>query len=479
MPDVMSLQRWKEFTYGGKRKIRSKLLKAVDKALAVYHKAAAAQGEDSAVLRAVAFENLRLALDAWIKDKGPTWQQSIRNKRHAVEHLHLQLQGKGGRKEAKGWLMIGGQWISRANAEKEAIEFIEEKRSELVWELFQYAELTWRPGKLKKLKEAQLTVVASGAYSVHKMANAEVVGSTWGASRAAVGAASGQQLSGMLWKAKSAATDLIRDLVPAEHLREVMINITTQIFPDFLDKVAASCMPFVGVGFTGVTALKSSAQALRKSYVTSTSKTHAKEGIRADGPGEAVQALIRIMERERNQLAYEATVGMAEFGGKLAGTLADGGTATNTAIGLAASLAKLVNVVRLVVRDVQEKSDANKMMRSGDIDLAIFTKHPLVGCYLISCVDTSVLANMITSEWGRLGWMDDIELMKRKHIAPLQEQAAQVIKSHRFVIPSLEPRLRFKTGKERPLPIDTEALDEFSDTVLEHSIAELEEMGLI
>ena len=146
----------------------------------------------------------------------------------------------------------------------------------------------------------------------------------------------------------------------------------------------------------------------------------------------ALDALARFLERERNQDAYAMSVSLAEFGSKLAATLADGGTASNAAIGLTANLLKLMNIVRIVVRDVREKNAANQAMMTR-VDAGIFDICPVVGAYLICCAPTSVLVNtLFDSRFGEPGWQDHVEIAVRRHLAPRQEQARRVVCAHRF-----------------------------------------------
>lgn len=130
---------------------------------------------------------------------------------------------------------------------------------------------------------------------------------------------------------------------------------------------------------------------------------------------------------------------MCELGGKIAGLAIDGDMASNTAIGLAANIAKLLNIARIVHRDVSEKNRANKLIQwgAGSIDLDVFEVCPLLGCYLICCLPTSAPMALILRRFGQSGWMDVAKRTASHQIETLREKAREVINNHRFEIQKL------------------------------------------
>ena len=174
--------------------------------------------------------------------------------------------------------------------------------------------------------------------------------------------------------------------------------------PGFMNEFAGSMVPFVGVVVTGGSAVYSGVKTAIGTYCLSQARMHEARTLSVDEPAAAFSALVRILERERNSDAFSASVSGTAFVGKLAGLLADGGTATNAAIGLAASTAKLVNIVRVIVRGVREKNEANRRMQQGGVNGEIFDVCPIVGAYLILCVPTSVMVNTVFDRVSEHGW---------------------------------------------------------------------------
>lgn len=76
-------------------------------------------------------------------------------------------------------------------------------------------------------------------------------------------------------------------------------------------------------------------------------------------------------------------------------------------------------------------------MATGDVGIAIFEKCPIVGAYYIAVVPHSALLNILAEHYGDPGWMDDAERLITRHINPLREHAAGLVRDHRFVIKDL------------------------------------------
>ena len=126
------------------------------------------------------------------------------------------------------------------------------------------------------------------------------------------------------------------------------------------------------------------------------------------------------------------------FGTKMAALAAGDPAVANAAAGVGAALLKLTNIIRIIVRDCEEQEKANDLMRTGTVDIKVFEVCPIIGAYYVALAPHSALINILASEWGEFGWMDDTEILVKKHIRPLQEQAVRVIRGHRFVIPQLQ-----------------------------------------
>lgn len=415
MSTIMSHAQWMSLTNGGITSIRSSELKAIDTALLRYHDSRVPQRKDA----------LAAALLKWMQSKGAAWKSSVRNKNRAVETLYAQVSGLGGPK-------LGG-------AERVGLAHVRDESRAIVQDLFRGKQLEWRREFKARLGEQKSGLVSAIGNVTSNTRN--LAGSRGGVG-SAVGGSSGQGMS--------MAQELMREIVSPENLQEVMRQVA-DLMPGFLAQLAASLTPFVGVlTSAGGTAWKAK-NALRSQWRLEWAQHHVKGSLAQGNPEVALTALVRLLQREHTNDVFAVTVSLTEFGGKLAGALADGGTASNAAIGLAASVVRLLNIIRIVERDVRERRAANIAM-STRVDHTIFETCPVVGAYLICCAPTSVMCNTIFEErFGEVGWQDQVETAVRRHLAPLREQARRIVTAHRFWIPGLATHAGLMTVNEKKL----------------------------
>ncbi|HEY4371565.1 MAG TPA: hypothetical protein VGN52_06555 [Burkholderiales bacterium] len=428
MADVMSSAEWMKLTYGGRTSIRSGALKRLDAALAAYEKAP----------NPVQMEALRKALVAWMSEKGSDWKNSIRNGKNAVDTLYRQVTG----------LAPG------AAADSAGLQAMKDEAHQVMLLIFRGAQITWKNefrGKLNwnLVKPFHLSTkkplngdsapalavkqyVTSGANNKVGIAlntgGVAIASSTINSLR--TGGNAGGGATGSL------ITKLVGQVVPPGAQVEVL-NAVRILVPTFHAQFAAAVMPLAGILTAAAGTLWNTGTALHKQYGVVQTRMHRDRSLAGVEARHAINALVRILERERNADIYSASVSVAELGGKIAGLAIDGGTASNTAIGLAANIAKLLNIVRIVYRDVSEKNAANRLMASGKVTIEIFEVSPLVGCYLVCCLPTSALMALIFERFGERGWMDVAERTNAHHLEPLRAKARDVIHSHRFEIRSL------------------------------------------
>ena len=64
----------------------------------------------------------------------------------------------------------------------------------------------------------------------------------------------------------------------------------------------------------------------------------------------------------------------------------------------------------------------------------IFEKCPILGCYFITCSNTSDIVNFLTENVGAVGWKLDIEVMKRQHIDPMIDYARHAMENSRLEV---------------------------------------------
>jgi hypothetical protein len=406
MIQIMSHARWMKYTDGGMTSIRSKELKAIDAAVLRYNNTKATADLDA----------LRLAITAWMDKEGARWKSSIRNKYNAVDDLDKQSRGLP-------TMITSDEFKAVRNASKDIVD-----------QLFRGKTLDWKPDFFVKLVRDRWNdrpvdwnpkmLSGAGNNRVGVLTNAYSVTTN---SLQVAGKASAPQM----------AKELFHSIVPSEHVVEVSALLAKEM-PSFMHEFTASLIPFAGVAVTAGSAVVSAVKTGYYLFQLDDARVHAARSLSVDEPAAAINALIRILERERNYNATSASISTTAFVGKLAGILADGGTATNAAIGLAAGAAKFLNNLKMIVRDVIERSEANKRMQRGGINAEIFEVCPIVGAYLILCVPTSVMVNTVFSHVTEHGWRGDVERTVARHIIPLQSHARNVIANHRFEIVALK-----------------------------------------
>ncbi len=390
MSEIMSYDRWMKYTYGGATSIRSSKLKAIDSTLSRYQAA-----KTPANLAA-----LQKAIVGWMQKEGTGWKSSVRNKYHAVDDLYKQS--------------MGIPVPPRTGAEIIGFSHVRDQSRVIVDDLFRGKSMDWKPGVLAKLADNKWGLTLNSADAARNIS----------------------ALASPSSKAAEMAKNAFNTLVPFTVAGEVTLALA-RVMPDFMKEFTACMLPFAGVAATGATAVYNGCQTIRSELRRQDVQMHQARSLSVDEPAAAIQALIRILERERNYNAYSASVSTGAFVGQLAGVLADGGTASTAAVGLAANVAKLVNIIRVIVRDVLEKNAANQRMRAQQVNGEIFGICPLVGAYLILCVPTSVMVNTVFDRISEHGWRGDVERTVQRHIVPLQDHARRVVQEHRFVIPGL------------------------------------------
>ena len=422
---------WMKHTYGGVTSTRSDSLKAIDAALATYHRSTFTSERERNL------KQLRAALMAWILEKGPNWRTSARNRSNAIDTLYKQV--------------MGIPAVARSGAADAAVTSLELEARALLEKLFRDRAIEYRPGYASILGGSKLEVrlqVRSVNSNVRTLAGTSPRATPPG--RPAAPGPLG------LGSAQARAEELVRAIVPPAIFADVMVEVT-RLIPTFMSDMVAAVTPFLGVIAAGASATWAAKGMIVDEYRRSQAEMHLARSMSKETPEKAIQSVIRIIEREFANSTIVAAVSLGEFAGKLAGALADGGTATTAAIGLAASLAKLANIIRNVARDVEEKNAANKAMKK-PIDISIFEICPIVGAYYVCCVPHSVLVNGLLQYLGQHGFNDQVERTISHHIEPIREQARRLIREHRFTLAGLENY----PGVMAP---NSKALDQMADRV--------------
>lgn len=202
-------------------------------------------------------------------------------------------------------------------------------------------------------------------------------------------------------------------------------------------ELVAEVTPVLGVLYSGGKLAKAAKTVAEDGYHLYKSGGYKQGFLRGDpyAAAEAVQDIIRRdLARHSVKLARQATA----TGMKIAGLFADMGTATTVGVGVANTLAGLGLELASLGIDVKELRAGNKRLATPDaLDLTVFSECPVLGCYLITCADTSSVANFFVADIGLPGWMDKVEAMKKKQMDPMLKIATKAIESSRMQLEGL------------------------------------------
>jgi hypothetical protein len=392
MADIMTVDTWLKLTNAGTFSIRGADLKRVDDSLAAYHRSPTPNLQDTALK----------ALVAYMQKEGPSYKTGPRNKFKAIDNLYAQLSGQ--------------PTLAKTGADIEALTHLRDESRLIVNDLFLGKKLKYKPGALELLK---------ASYRSYSVVNT---------SRTLYKATGG---GGAVKNPFGSDVSFIQALVPAEYAPDVL-QFVREAMPDFLQHLGASLVPFAGVAVSGASTLVQAVITMKSQYTLVTRTNLAMGSLATGEPKAALAAVIRLLQRARDFNVAQLSIGVGEFTAKLAGVLADGGTVSNAATGLAVAVARFAEMVFEILVDVIEAKAANaRMARPGGVDGTVFNDAPLLGAYLVCCAPTSVLVNTIFDRFGQHGWRDEVEQAVHSHVTTLRETAGALIRGHRYQIPEL------------------------------------------
>jgi hypothetical protein len=247
--------------------------------------------------------------------------------------------------------------------------------------------------------------------------------------------AQGAQATGgpAAYEIRKQAEAFIKTCCDVDNIEDVVEALTSEVLSELISEIT----PFIGIAMGAFKTAKSAkavvddGRALYKSRVQKT-------GFRPGDPLAAAEAVITLIKRDLAKDSIDLARHAASTGGKIAGILADGGTATTTAIGLGNAVAGLGMTLFTLGLEIKEMRAGNKRLANpATLDLTVFNECPILGCYMITCADTSTVANFFIADIGLPGWMDKIEEMKKKKMDPMLKLAAKDIKKSRLQLKGL------------------------------------------
>ncbi|MBD8871360.1 hypothetical protein [Rhodanobacter sp. DHB23] len=232
---------------------------------------------------------------------------------------------------------------------------------------------------------------------------------------------------------KEAFQNFMVQCADVDNLHEVIEAIGSEA----MHELVAEVTPFLGVVTSSVKLAKAGKAVAEDGYHLYKSDDY-KRGFRMGDPYAAAEAIQVIIKRDLAQHSVKLAQQAAATGAKIGGLFADFGTATTAAIGVANTLASIGLQLFSLGLDIKDMRAGNKRLaQPNSLDLTVFNDCPVLGCYLLTCADTSAVANMFIADIGLPGWMDRIEAMKKKQMDPLLKIASKNINSSRLQLEGL------------------------------------------
>jgi hypothetical protein len=214
-------------------------------------------------------------------------------------------------------------------------------------------------------------------------------------------------------------------------------DIVEAVSGDVLANLVAEITPVLGVVTSGVKLAKAGKAVAQDGYNLYKSSDY-KQGFRPGDPYAAAEAIQAIIKRDLARHSVQLGQQSLATGAKIAGLFADLGTATTAGIGAANALASLGLQLFSLGLDIKDLRAGNKRLATPNtLDLTVFNECPVLGCYLLTCADTSAVANMFVADIGLPGWMDRVEAMKKKQMDPMLKIASKNIQSSRLQLEGL------------------------------------------
>ncbi|RZL00003.1 MAG: hypothetical protein EOP36_17320 [Rubrivivax sp.] len=220
-----------------------------------------------------------------------------------------------------------------------------------------------------------------------------------------------------------AVKEFIVQCADLDGIHEVIEALTSQVLQDIL----AEIVPVLGILVSGGKLAKA-AKAVADDGYNLYKFTDYASGIRSGDPLAAAQAVKTLIQRDLAKHSVQLAQQSVATGAKIAGLLADMGTATTVGIGLANALASLGLELYALGVAIKEMRAGNRRLGTPEtLDLTVFDDCPILGCYLLTCADTSAVANFFVNDMGQPGWMDKVETLKKTQMDPLLKIAKKSI----------------------------------------------------
>ena len=463
---------WMRATALGALQKRSGALKVIDEAIKEYWE------KTTPIDKAKAFSAIRLALDAWIREKGANWQNSERNKppRRIVSELYRAVHEQ--------------TFTARDLA---ALKWQDEQRRLRIIKIFGGKEIVWQAFNTSKdtqsaLAAAKMAARGSAPHTVDAGAIREIREhhahahqarqdyrpGGWSAVRNVVNTGSGvgfgiasvvQHGPGQNAHERrfglegtdhtpGAFNKMMQDLFGGNASHSNINSHLLHTIGADMGAIGHTVLPIIGNITSGAKLLAAWGKVALAKYREYETNKHGH--VLATGDVEAAfRGLQTLLDRKVTSETVQAGIQTADFATRTAMSFVDFGAASGTLIGVVSAVSKLIHNLYLLGREYSETRAARVLLSTpANLDYTLFETYPLLGCYMLLCSDLSELIAMSAIEankggvpFGAMGWMDDVENIKKNHIDPILSRATSLVYKSPFMIPNMPlHRLYAPTG---------------------------------
>lgn len=225
----------------------------------------------------------------------------------------------------------------------------------------------------------------------------------------------------------------ITNCADVENIQEIADVITSEATKNLIAEVT----PVLGVVTSSAKLVKAGVQVAEDGYNLYKSDEYRK-GFLSGDPCSAADAVIIIIKRDLAVHSIDLGQQTVATAGKIAGILGDLGTASNIAIGLTSALATLGLKLYVLGQEIADMRAGNKRLeKPDDLDLTVFKECPILGCYLLTCSDSSTVGNFFIADIGLPNWQTRFEEMKKTRMDPMLKIATKAIKESRLQLEGL------------------------------------------
>jgi hypothetical protein len=430
--NIPTYEQWKQDTSLGILKPRSALLQSLDATIEKYNKA---KTQDNLWAIKNAFED-------WKRSKGDQWQLSDRNRNGAVKRLAAELDKVDSRTY---------QITHMSVAELQALEYVKAERTKTIEKLFRDPNGNAKPVVFKAanlrhaLSQAATNVkVKSGAavqWIQNKLSSQPRAPKPFvvtGMGTSPTGGGIGTNLvSGRTTKdiIQAKLNELVQKFFEVDSVS--MLGPLSSTILSIVAECSASAAPVLGHINDGVSAVSDWID-VGVGYYHKSTISRCRYSIDLGAPAAAFAALEQLLKEEVEHATLSAGISTTSFAVKTGMVFVDGGAISGPVTGAVAALAEISHKLYLMGMEYRATKDANEALTKGQLDITLFQKYPLMGCYLLNCATLSDIIPI--SCFATPGWMDYIEKMKKGAVDNILKQSQALIDKSPWEIKDMPKR---------------------------------------